>query len=135
VSGWRLSSDGSLEANDAFFRGTLGVARISAPMVQIMSPQTGRYGHSVAVVSGYAVYDGGSTASEVFVGRFYLPGHPFASTADHNFIATQNGAFIIVSGLIQLRQSRWGMQYRRADAVGAWTSWTHLNDAPIVSLS
>ena len=135
LSGADGNFTGSLSSADGNFSGTLSVAKVDADKTLIKSPVTGLYGKSTAVFKGYQIYSGGTTASAVDIGSFFLPGHPSASDANSNYIVTDNGQFIIFSGLVQFRMSTWTTQYRITNSSNVTGSWADLNDSPTVSLS
>lgn len=124
-SGWRIRKNGDAEFNAGVFRGLLEFAKISAPNLQIKSIRQPVYGPPVSVLSDWNIYSGGTTANSIYLGQMYLPGSTNTSLKK---ISTKNGAYIIVSGLIQFRDSEWRTQYRVNGG-----SWTFLDDAPIIN--
>jgi len=102
----------------------------------IKTPNQSKYGKTIAVFKGDNIYTGGGTTDTTIpIGEFELPGSLSATSSSNNWISTDNGVYIIFSGLIQFKQSQWETQYRVTDSSGTVASWATLDDSPTISLA
>ncbi len=115
------------------FAGILDVAKIDASGVEIRAASSNAYSRSVAVISGGQIFSGGSTATAVDIGGFWLPGHS-GGPWDSDYISTVNGEYIIVAGIIQFRMSVWTTEYKIIRQDFTDTGWQQLGSSPTISL-